>query len=69
LGTAYITDLGMTGPVHSVLGIAPEIIIDRFKNGGKGRFIHAESPCTMEGLLFEIDTKTGKALWAESVRI
>ncbi len=68
-GTAYITDLGMTGPVHSVLGIAPEIIVDRFKNGGQGRFIHAEGDCSMEGLLLEVDPKTGKAISANSVRI
>lgn len=68
-GTAYMTDLGMTGPVQSVLGIEPAIIIDRFKNGGQGRFIHAQGPCMMEGLLLEVDHKTEKVLWAKAVRI
>lgn len=68
-GTAYMTDLGMTGPVHSVLGIEPNIIIDRFKNGAQGRFVPAEGECSMEGFIFEVDRKTGKALSAEAIRI
>lgn len=68
-GTAYMTDLGMTGPVHSVLGVAPEIIIDRFKNKGQGRFVPAEGDCSLEGFIFEVDRKTGRALSAEAIRI
>lgn len=68
-GTAYMTDLGMTGPIHSVLGVEPGIIIDRFKNGGQGRFMPAVGKCAMEGMVFEVDIKTGKALSAEAVRI
>ena len=67
-GTVYITDLGMSGPVHSVLGVEPEIIIDRFKDGEKGRFVSAEGESVIEGLLFEIDEKSGKALFAKAVK-
>lgn len=67
-GTAYITDLGMSGPVHSVLGVDPDIIIDRFKNGEKGRFVFAEGEALIEGMLFEVDEKTSKALWAKTVK-
>ncbi|MBQ5910660.1 MAG: TIGR00282 family metallophosphoesterase [Clostridia bacterium] len=67
-GTAYITDLGMSGPVHSVLGVEPNIIIERFKNGEKGRFVFAEGEILIEGLLFEVDPKTSKALWAKTVK-
>lgn len=67
-GTAYITDLGMSGPVHSVLGIEPNIIIERFKNGEKGRFVFAEGEILIEGLLFEVDPKTSKALWVKTVK-
>ena len=68
-GTAYITDLGMTGPVNSVLGVEPEIIIDRFKNGSKGRFYSAEGCCSLEGAIFTVDAKTGIAQAAETIRI
>ena len=67
-GTAYITDLGMSGAVHSVLGIEPEIIINRLKNGDKGRFVSAEGEAAIEGMLFEVDGKSGKALWAKAVK-
>ncbi|MBQ1186458.1 MAG: TIGR00282 family metallophosphoesterase [Clostridia bacterium] len=67
-GTAYITDLGMSGPVYSVLGVEPEIIIERFKNGEKGRFVFAEGEVAIEGLLFEVDPKTSKALWVKTVK-
>lgn len=67
-GTAYITDLGMSGPVHSVLGVEPQIIIDRFKNDEKGRFVSAEGDSLVEGMIFEVDTNSGKALWARAVK-
>ena len=68
LGTAYITDLGMSGAVNSVLGVEPDVIIDRLKNGEKGRFVSAEGDAAVEGMLFEVDTKSGKALWAKAVK-
>ena len=67
-GTAYITDLGMSGVVNSVLGVEPEIIIERFKNGEKGRFVYAEGEALIEGMLFEVDAISGKALWAKAVK-
>ena len=67
-GTAYITDLGMSGAVNSVLGVEPDIIIDRLKNGEKGRFVSAEGDAAVEGMLFEVDIKSGKALWAKTVK-
>ena len=67
-GTAYITDLGMSGPVHSVLGVNPEIIIERFKNGEKGRFVFAEGENDIQGIVFEVDPKTSKALWIKTVK-
>lgn len=66
-GTAYITDLGMTGPEKSVLGIKPEIAISKFKTGMPSRFETAQGQCFMCGCIFEIDEKTGRALSVESV--
>ncbi len=68
-GTAYITDLGMTGPDDGVLGVKADIIIDRFKNGGTGRFCHAEGEPVLEGMIIEADKVSGKAISAKAIRI
>lgn len=59
-GTGYITDLGMTGPKNSVLGVKSEIIINRFKSNDMSRFELADGPCMINGCVFEIDEKNGK---------
>lgn len=68
-GTGYITDLGMCGPEYSVLGVEPEIIIRALKTGLPERFKNAETPCSIEGCIFEIDEKSGKCLSAKSIII
>lgn len=68
-GTAYITDIGMTGVKHSCLGVKPEISIEWLKTGMPARFDPAEGACMMNGCIFEIDNKTGKALSVETVNI
>ncbi len=55
-GTGYVTDLGMTGPVNSVLGIKPEISINKFLGGLPRRYQGAEGPCKLEGAVFTWDT-------------
>lgn len=66
-GTAYITDLGMCGPEYSVLGVEPEIIIRALKTGLPERFRNADTPCSVEGCIFEIDEKSGKALSVQNI--
>ena len=68
-GTAYVTDIGMTGPKHSVLGVKPEISIDWLRTGMPARFDTAEGECIMNGCIFEIDNKTGKAISVETVSV
>ncbi len=68
-GTGYITDLGMTGPAISVLGIRPEQSIAMFRGDPKERFSAAPGPCKLEGAVFEIDEKSGLCLGAQAVRI
>lgn len=68
-GTAYITDIGMTGVKHSSLGVDPAISIEWLRTGMPARFDPAEGACMMNGCIFEIDNKTGKALSAEPVNI
>lgn len=68
-GTGYITDLGMTGPKNSVLGVKPEISINWLKTGMPARFDNAGKPCILSGCIFEIDEKTGKTVSVERVSI
>ena len=66
-GTGYVTDLGMTGPKHSVLGIRPELSIAKFRGDLTSRYQWAEGPTKLEAVLFTIDTATGLCKTAERV--
>jgi metallophosphoesterase (TIGR00282 family) len=68
-GTAYITDLGMTGPYHSVIGrmIAP--VTKRFTTGIPAKFEVAAGPCGLEGAILDLNHATGKATSITPVRI
>ena len=68
-GTGFITDLGMTGPARSVLGIRPEQAINRFLGGLPRRFEQADGPCKLEGTLFSIDSDTRRCVGVERVDI
>ena len=68
-GTGYVTDLGMTGTIDSVLGVKKEIIIQRFKTKLPGRFDYADGACKLDCTLFEIDEKTGRCLSATSYEL
>lgn len=62
-GTGYITDLGMTGVIDSVLGVKKEIIVNRMRSGGGSeKFLQAEGKCMLNGCVFDIDGKTGLAV-------
>ena len=56
-GTGFITDLGMTGPVRSVLGIRPEHSINLFLGGLPRRYEEAEGSCKINACRFTIDTE------------
>lgn len=66
-GTGYVTDLGMTGPKHSVLGIRPELSIAKFRGDLTSRYQWADGPTKLEAVLFTIDTTTGLCEKAERV--
>ena len=68
-GTGYVTDLGMTGPKHSVLGIRPDLSIAKFRGDLTSRYQWAEGPTKLEAVLFTIDTATGKCKTAERVDV
>ena len=58
-GTGYITDLGMTGVIDSILGVKKEIIINRLKNNDMSRFEQATGMCMLNGCVFDVDESTG----------
>lgn len=62
-GTLYLTDLGMTGPLNGVLGVEPEIIIDRLKNEGMKVFkLSDDGHVMLNGALFDLEKKTIKLI-------
>ena len=68
-GTGYITDVGMCGPIDSVLGVDKDIIIKKMCDNMPSRFETANGPCMINGCIFEIDENTGKTLGVERVNI
>ena len=66
-GTGYVTDLGMTGPKNSILGIRPDLSIQKFRGDLTDRYKWADGPTKMEAVLFTIDSATGKCKSAERV--
>ena len=66
-GLGYITDLGMTGPVESVLGIEPWQSIETFLGGLPGRYKSPDCPCKMQGCVFTVEN--GKCVDVERIDI
>lgn len=68
-GTAYLTDLGMTGPHHSVIGLDIETALKRFISGGEFKgFKVGKEGVRLEGLFVEVDSETGKAKSLRRIR-
>ena len=68
-GTGYLTDLGMTGPRDSVLGIRPELSIRRFRGDLTGRYEPAPGACKLEGCIFTVDVENGRCAAVERVAL
>ena len=68
-GTGYVTDLGMTGPAISVIGIQPKLSIDKFRGEMFQRYQSADGPTKLNAVLFTIDANTSKCTKAERVDI
>ena len=66
-GTGYVTDLGMTGPRDSVLGVKIEQSIIHFRGGLNSRFEAAPGPCKLEAVVFTIDSETGRCTHTERI--
>jgi metallophosphoesterase (TIGR00282 family) len=67
-GTAYQTDLGMTGPVWSVIGFDPSTVLPRFVNALPTRFEVGDGPVVFNATQVDIDAATGRALAVERIQ-
>jgi hypothetical protein len=61
-GTAYQTDVGMSGPYDSIIGVEKELVLQRFLTGMPGKFEAAKGDPRMAAILIECDGATGRAL-------
>jgi metallophosphoesterase (TIGR00282 family) len=66
-GTAYITDVGMCGPIYSVIGTDKDIVVTKFATGMPEKFVVAKGPGIFAAVFVEIDDTTGKALRIERI--
>ena len=66
-GTGYLTDVGMTGPVDSVIGSETSAVLDRFLTGMPHRLPVAGGQVVMNSVLVDVDPETGKALGVERI--
>lgn len=66
-GTAYLTDVGMTGPSDSVIGSDKEAVLERFLTSLPNRLSVAAGPCMLNATLVEVDEDTGKASMIERI--
>jgi len=68
-GTAYITDLGMTGPVDSVIGVERALILQRFLSQMPVRFEAAKGPAALHGVVITVDPDSGRASGIKRLRV
>ncbi len=67
-GTAYQTDLGMTGPLWSVIGFNPDTVLPRFINALPTRFEVGEGPVVLNACQIDVDPATGRAIQIERIQ-
>jgi len=68
-GTAYITDVGMTGPMDSVIGVKKELIISKFLTRLPHKFEVADGEILLSAVVIDIDAASGKATCIERLRV
>ena len=66
-GTAYQSDLGMTGPLYSVIGFEPRTVLPRFINALPTRFEVGDGPVVLNAAQIDVDRATGRAVGIERV--
>lgn len=68
-GTAYITDVGMTGPTEGVIGVDRDLIIQRFVSQMPVRFEPAKGPAALHAVVITVDPETGRASGIHRLRV
>ena len=68
-GTAYLTDVGMTGPHESIIGVTVEAALGRFVNGMPARFEAATGPGRLNAIIITADPASGKAVGIERLNL
>ena len=68
-GTAYITDVGMTGPMDSVIGIRKEIALERLLTQIPWKFDVAKEEIELQGVVIDVDSKTGKSKNIQRIKV
>jgi metallophosphoesterase (TIGR00282 family) len=67
-GTGYVSDIGMTGPLHSVIGFDPATVLPRFINALPTRFEVGSGPVLFNAIQLDLDPASGRALAIERIR-
>lgn len=68
-GTAYLTDVGMTGPTDSIIGVEKGLVLSRFLTGIPARFETANGESVLSCALLDIDTTTGRSTSIERIQL
>lgn len=68
-GTAYLTDVGMTGPIDSIIGMRRDIVIPKFLSGLPARFEVADSEAQMCAAMIDVDPETGHAFGIQRIQV
>jgi hypothetical protein len=68
-GTAYITDVGMTGPLASVIGIRKQVALQRFLTQIPWKFDVATEEVELQGVVLDVDPETGRAQRIQRIRV
>jgi len=68
-GTAYITDLGLTGPTDGVIGVDRQQVIQRFMTQMPIKFETAKGPAALHGVVITLDPETGRATSIQRLRV
>jgi len=67
-GTAYVSDIGMTGPLNSIIGFEPASVLPRFINSLPTRFEVGHGPVVFNAVEIDVDAASGRALRIERIR-
>ena len=68
-GTAYISDVGMTGPFDSVIGIKKDIVIEKFLTQMPNKFDVAKNDVRLQGVILDVDAESGRARSIERISL